>query len=226
MIDVLLSPLEVAPSLLGAVVSANGVSVRLTEVEAYCGGSDPASHAFRGKTAANAVMFGEPGRLYVYFTYGMHYCMNLVCLPDGDPGGVLIRAGEVIAGEESARGRRPGVVRHRDLARGPANLAKCLGVDGEYNGRRVRIGDSGAEFGGDDVVVHSSVDQQGAVSQGPRVGVSGVGGDGLLYPWRFWLSENPTVSAYRRGGGSRAKHGQKAKIQARDSRLGGDAWPE
>ena len=100
--------LEVARDLLGAVVVASGVSVRLTEVEAYAGARDPASHAFRGRTPRNDVMFGPPGHAYVYFTYGMHYCMNLVCGPDGEASAVLLRAGEVVAGLDLARSRRPG----------------------------------------------------------------------------------------------------------------------
>ncbi|RIJ53564.1 DNA-3-methyladenine glycosylase, partial [Clavibacter phaseoli] len=124
---------EVAPALLGALLSRDSeegrVSVRLTEVEAYRGvGEDPGSHAFRGRRARNATMFGPPGRLYAYFTYGMHTCANVVCGPEGTSAGVLLRAGEIVEGIDLARSRRGAAVRDRDLARGPARLAVALGV--------------------------------------------------------------------------------------------------
>ena len=123
--------LEVAPDLLGAVVThrsaAGPVSVRLTEVEAYDGESDPGSHAFRGRTPRNEVMFGPPGRVYVYFTYGMHWCMNLVCGSPGSASAVLLRAGEVVEGLPLATSRRTTTRSPRDLARGPARLTVALG---------------------------------------------------------------------------------------------------
>ena len=103
--------LDVAPRLLGSVLRHGDVAVRITEVEAYDGPDDPGSHAYRGRTARNAVMFGPPGRLYVYFTYGMHHCCNVVCGPAGTPSAVLLRAGEVVEGLEAARARR--ARRHR-----------------------------------------------------------------------------------------------------------------
>ena len=248
MVDLAASPLEVAPQLLGATLTANGVRVRVTEVEAYCGGIDPGSHAFRGRTARNNTMFLGPGHLYVYFTYGMHFCINVVCWPEGEPGACLIRAGEVVAGEDIARERRSGVVRSRDLARGPANLARCLAISREADGSllrvdgRIQAGDAAAGFprdasvpdsaagpsdvvGDRDIVVELDSggeyagESAAGVSTGPRVGVSGVGGDGEAYPWRFWLTADPTVSAYKRGGGSRTKRGQAGAVAARDSRL-------
>src|SRR5437763_9908483 len=117
--------LEVARDLLGAVLVCGDVALRLTEVEAYAGGRDPASHAFRSRTARNAVMFGPGGHAYVYFTYGMHFCVNLVCGPDGAASAVLLRAGEVVSGVDTALVRR-GAVARRDLARGPARMTMAL----------------------------------------------------------------------------------------------------
>lgn len=132
-----------ARGLLGCLVSAGGVTVRLTEVEAYAGvGADPASHAHRGRTARNAVMFGPPGHLYVYFTYGMHWCANVVCGPDGEAAAVLLRAGQVVDGADTARARRATAKAARDLARGPARLTAALGIDGAANGAYL-LDDSG-----------------------------------------------------------------------------------
>jgi DNA-3-methyladenine glycosylase len=179
----------VAPELLGCVVEHQTdeglVAVRLTEVEAYSGDIDPASHAYRGRTARNAVMFGQPGHVYVYFTYGMHFCMNLVCEGVGVASAVLLRAGEVVDGTELARTRRGGVAA-RELARGPARLTVALGIGREANGvdacspvsaLRVRRGHLGDAH----------------VLAGPRVGVSA----GAQTPWRFWLDGESTVSPYR-----------------------------
>src|SRR5215217_2588813 len=129
LVDVLSGPvLEVAPRLLGAVLRHDGVALRLTELEAYDGAHDPGSHAFRGQTPRNTVMFGPAGHLYTYFTYGMHHCANVVCGPEGTASAVLLRAGEVVDGLELARARR-GSSPDRDLARGPARLCKALGLD-------------------------------------------------------------------------------------------------
>jgi DNA-3-methyladenine glycosylase len=136
------SAVEVAPALLGCVIEHDTpeglVAVALTEVEAYHGQADPASHAYRGQTARNAVMFGEPGHAYVYFTYGMHFCVNLVCRPAGTASAVLLRAGRVIEGEDLARARRTAAgPAGRDLARGPARLCQALGIARERNGADV-----------------------------------------------------------------------------------------
>ena len=130
---------EVAPLLLGGTVTSmvegQRVTIRLTEVEAYGGaGEDPGSHAFRRLTPRNATMFGPPGRAYVYFTYGMHWCLNIVTRPEGTAGAVLLRAGEVVEGAEVARQRRGPRVTDRDLARGPARLTIALGVTGDLDG--------------------------------------------------------------------------------------------
>src|SRR5262245_41293740 len=124
-----------ARRLLGFRLTANGVTVRLSEVEAYAGqGADAASHAHRGPTPRNTVMFGPSGYAYVYFTYGMHWCLNVVCGPVGAAAAVLLRAGEVVEGLELARSRRPGVSRDGDLARGPARLTAVLDIDGRATG--------------------------------------------------------------------------------------------
>jgi DNA-3-methyladenine glycosylase len=181
--------LEVAPQLLGCTVSHAGVTVRLTEVEAYDGANDPGSHAFRGRTPRTQVMFGEPGGLYVYFTYGMHWCANLVCGPSGAASAVLLRAGEVVGGLEQARSRRVGV-RDRDLARGPARLAMTLALSRDQNGLDTVAKDS-------PLVMQAAASTRPIVGTGPRVGVSGPGGDAAAYPWRFWLEGEDTVSLYR-----------------------------
>jgi DNA-3-methyladenine glycosylase len=184
--------LEVAPDLLGAVVehrtAAGLVAVRLTEVEAYDGEHDPGSHAFRGRTPRNAVMFGPPGRVYVYFTYGMHWCMNLVCGPDGRASAVLLRAGEVVTGVELATARRPTSRSPRDLAQGPARLTVALAVGKERNGADATALRSPLR------VRRPATADVAEVRNGPRVGVAG---DGAAHPWRFWLDGEPTVSAYR-----------------------------
>lgn len=178
-----------ARGLLGCRLTAGGVTVRLTEVEAYAGvGADPASHAHRGRTARNEVMFGPPGRLYVYFTYGMHWCANVVCGPEGEASAVLLRAGEVVDGLAAARARRSTAGRDRDLARGPARLATALGIDGTDNGADL-LGASGITL-----TLGSGVDAT-AVRSGPRVGVA----DGHDLRWRFWLDGEPTVTGYRSG---------------------------
>lgn len=205
--------LDVAPDLLGRVLICSSprgtVAVRLTEVEAYDGEQDPGSHAFRGRTARNAVMFGPPGHAYVYFTYGMHWCVNLVCGPAGRAGAVLLRAGGIELGVELARERRPTTRSDRDLARGPARLTLALGIDGRYDGADVTGEVRGAaprsrpepESAADREVEPGLLRllpglpvEPAAVRSGPRVGVGGAGGQ---TPWRFWATGEPTVSAYR-----------------------------
>ncbi len=202
---------EVAPDLLGCVLehqTADGlVAVELTEVEAYAGRSDPASHAYRGRTQRNAVMFGPPGHAYVYFTYGMHFCVNLVCLgEEGSASAVLLRAGAVIAGEGLARVRRSrGVasVASRDLARGPARLCQALDIDRELDGADVGAADSPLQVhaGAGNPARSATVLARGdgpagtprKIVTGPRVGVSSA----AEVRWRFWFEGEPTVSLYR-----------------------------
>ena len=179
--------LAVAPLLLGAVLTAGGVSVRLTEVEAYGGADDPGSHAFRRRTPRNAAMFGPAGHAYVYFTYGMHWCLNVVTGRAGDAAAVLLRAGEVVNGHDVARSRRSGAA-DRDLCRGPARLCAALAVDGSVDGTDLLAAASPLHL---QLPAAPSPMQVGS---GPRVGVSGQGAD---RPWRFWLQGEPTVSVYR-----------------------------
>jgi DNA-3-methyladenine glycosylase len=183
--DLLRPPDEVAPTLLGAVLRHGPVAVRLTEVEAYDGAADPASHAARGRTARNEVMFGPPGHLYVYFTYGMHWAANVVCRGEGTASGVLLRAGQVVDGLETAQARR-GRSSVRDLARGPGRLCQALALDAAHRGVYL--------FGDGPVTLTPAGDPPGLIEQGPRVGVS-VEAD---RPWRFWISGDPFVSTYRR----------------------------
>ncbi|GAB2593911.1 DNA-3-methyladenine glycosylase [Kribbella endophytica] len=201
--------LEVAPQLLGMVLrrttDEGTVSVRITEVEAYDGPNDPGSHAYRGETPRNAVMFGPAGFLYVYFTYGMHYCMNISVGPDGQPSAVLFRAGEVIEGVELARARRGAVapvvekfnsalptkrtVKNPDwdLARGPARLCVALGINSrEPNGTDLLSPKSAVRLLPGDGF-------DGVPSTGPRVGLR----EAADNPWRFWIPGDPTVSPYR-----------------------------
>ncbi|MCC9178773.1 DNA-3-methyladenine glycosylase [Arthrobacter sp. zg-Y750] len=185
---------EAARHLLGAVlthdVDGERVSVRITEVEAYMGDVDPGSHAFRGQTARNATMFGPAGHLYVYFTYGMHYCANVVCGTEGFATGLLLRAGEVVEGAEAAALRRGNPRTHLDLARGPARLAQALGIARPLDGADVFADPLRLTLPDEPV-------PDELVSTGPRVGVSGPGGTDE-YPWRYWLTGDPTVSKYRR----------------------------
>jgi len=200
---------DAAPWLLGAVLhhdSEDGnVAVRITEVEAYLGEADPGSHAFRGQSPRNATMFGPAGHLYVYFTYGMHYCANVVCGEAGQATGLLLRAGEIIDGHETASRRRKQPKSPLDLARGPARLAQALGINRALDGADVFAAPLRLELPPEPV-------PEERISRGPRVGVSGEGGGGA-YPWRFWLSGEPTVSKSRpavqrtrvRPGGATAK---------------------
>ena len=182
--------LEVARDLLGASLvrrSDEGtVVLRLTEVEAYAGSDDPGSHAFRGQTPRNAVMFGPGGHSYVYFTYGMHYCVNVVTGSVGSSSGVLMRAGEIESGESLVRARRGSAVAFRDLARGPARLTVALGIDKGLNGVDLTL--PGPLWLGEGTPV-----DDGLVRTGPRVGVAGEGG---VRPWRFWVDGQPSVSPY------------------------------
>ncbi|MEU2901070.1 DNA-3-methyladenine glycosylase [Streptomyces sp. NPDC001273] len=181
---------EVAPELLGSVLtcktSEGTVSLAITETEAYSGTADPASHAYRGRTPRNAIMFGPAGHLYVYRSHGLHWCANVVTGTDGIASAVLIRAGRVIEGEELARARRGEKVESPRLARGPGNFCQALGITGEHNGADLLRGTSVTLSEGEPVPT-------ALVRVGPRVGVS------KAHDWqhRFYLAGDPTVSAYR-----------------------------
>jgi DNA-3-methyladenine glycosylase len=190
--------LTLAPRLVGAVlvsdVGGHEVAVRLTEVEAYEGVTDPASHAFRGPTPRTAVMFGPAGHLYCYFTYGMHWCANVVCGPDGTASAVLLRAGAIIRGAEHAFARRPAARRAPDLAKGPARLATCLGLDRATDGVDLCAATSPVRL------ESMPARRRPGVASGPRVGISAA----AERPWRFWLDGDPTVSMYKAGGRTRS----------------------
>ncbi len=188
--------LVAAPQLLGAFLrhrSTEGlVAVRITEVEAYSGdGTDPAAHTHRGPTARNAVMFGQPGTLYVYFSYGMHWCANVVCAPSGVGEAVLLRAGEVVAGVELARSRRPAARRDVDLARGPARLTQALGITGAENGLDLLGSDERLSM-----TMAAVPSAESEIGSGPRVGIT----KAAELPWRFWLAGKTSVSRVRKSG--------------------------
>ena len=192
--DVLSGPvLAAGRELLGAVLEVDSpqgiVAVALSEVEAYAGLADPASHAYRGRTARNAVMFGPAGFLYVYFVYGMHWCCNVVCGPEGEASAVLLRAGRVVAGEELARARRPAARSATELSRGPARLASTLGLVGTDTGADLLDPASPIRL------LAGTRVPDAAVRHGPRVGVAVA----AEVPWRIWIDGDPTVSTYRPG---------------------------
>ncbi len=166
------------------------MGVRLVEVEAYRGDIDPGSHGFRGMTPRTEVMFGPPARLYVYFTYGMHYCVNVVCGEVGECAAVLLRAGEPVLGIDLMRERRTGVS-DRLLTAGPARLTKAMGIDRAHNGSSLL---RGSEF-------YLSEDEEtprvrdGEVTDTPRIGLAPGRGDDL--PWRFVVPGHPYASRRR-----------------------------
>src|SRR4051812_7996391 len=177
------------------------------------GEDDPGSHAFRGPTPRTQIMYGAAGFLYVYFTYGMHWCANVVCGPTASASAVLLRAGEVVEGADVARSRRPSARADADLARGPARLTTALGVGGDQNGL--------------DLVTDALLWLEPAASPtsapvrtGPRVGIRGDGGDGGRFPWRFWLGGDPPGSPHPPG-----ELRRRARPQGGNLRGGGTAPP-
>jgi DNA-3-methyladenine glycosylase len=180
--------LDVAPELLNKVIVSTEdkerVVARLVEVEAYRGADDPGSHSYRGRTARNATMFGRPGALYVYFTYGMHWCANAVCGPGLQPHAVLLRAVAPIEGLDLMRVRRPKARRDRDLCSGPAKLAQAFALDRAHDGidltrGAIRIVDDGTP-------------PPTAPGVSTRIGLSP--GKGDEFPWRFYVTGDPNLS--------------------------------
>ncbi|GAA5610276.1 DNA-3-methyladenine glycosylase [Streptomyces platensis] len=185
---------DVAPDLLGRTLLRNTpegpITLRLTEVEAYDGETDPGSHAYRGRTARNAAMFGPPGHAYVYFIYGMWFSLNVVCGPEGKASGVLLRAGEILTGVPLAAGRRPKARSTNELAKGPARLATALDIDRTLDSTDLCTGGAAPLS-----LLPGQPPAPERVRNGPR---TGVGGDGADHPWRYWIADDPTVSPYRR----------------------------
>ncbi|WP_435604534.1 DNA-3-methyladenine glycosylase [Streptomyces sp. bgisy130] len=185
---------DVAPDLLGRTLLRNTpegpITLRLTEVEAYDGETDPGSHAYHGRTARNAAMFGPPGHAYVYFIYGMWFSLNVVCGPEGRASGVLLRAGEILTGTSLAAGRRPKARSTNELAKGPARLATALDIDRTLDSTDLCTGGAAPLS-----LLHGEPPAPERVRNGPR---TGVGGDGADHPWRYWIADDPTVSPYRR----------------------------
>jgi DNA-3-methyladenine glycosylase len=175
---------EVAPELLNKVLVCGRRAVRIVEVEAYEGELDPASHAYRGPTARNATMFGPPGRMYVYFTYGMHWCANVVCGETGQATAVLLRAGAPLRGVGAMRIDRPGVRRDRDLCSGPAKLCQALGIDRERDGANLLSGDRGVRL------LDDGTAPPVIPGQSTRVGIRVA----AERPWRWFVPGDPNVS--------------------------------
>ena len=194
-----LDPLELARVLLGGTLVASDsegqVSARITEVEAYRGLDDPASHCYRGRTDRNAVMWGPAGHLYVYFVYGMHFCANVVGMSDGVPGAVLLRGAEITGGTELARARKPRTRGAGEYAIGPAVLTAVLGIGRGHNG--VDLTDPRSPVR----LLPGERVPAARMRTGPRVGVAAA----QQHPWRFWIGDSAAVSTYRRGGRTRAR---------------------
>jgi DNA-3-methyladenine glycosylase len=194
--DLEAGPLRVAPYLLNKILVHGDRAGRIVEVEAYHGSDDPASHAYRGRTPRTAVMFGPPGFLYVYFTYGMHWCANVVCGPDGEAAAVLIRALEPLRGIEAMRASRPAARRDTDLCNGPAKLCQALAITGADSGGDVMAPPArrrGGAAAGASVPVRLEDDGTAPPrrpGRGVRIGITVA----TELPWRFWVAGNPNVS--------------------------------
>jgi DNA-3-methyladenine glycosylase len=176
--------LEVAPELLNTLIVAGNRVGRIVEVEAYRGAEDPASHAYRGRSRRNGTMFGPPGHLYVYFSYGNHWCANAVCGEEGTAMAVLLRAISPVEGVEEMWAARPAARRHRDLGSGPGKLCQALGIERRHDGADLVTGDRGVQ------IVTDGVAPPRCPGQGPRVGIS-LAQD---RPWRWWVPGDPNVS--------------------------------
>lgn len=208
-------PLLVAPDLLGRTLVAESpegaVAGRIVEVEAYCGFRDPASHAYRGETRRNAVMFGPGGFLYVYFTYGMHYCANAVCETPGSPGAVLLRAVEPLEGQELMAARR-GTAVVGLLTRGPARLAQAFGLD---------LTDNGVDLVDGPVRIEGAPRLAGAVAVSPRIGITKAAEE----PWRYY-EVGPWASPLGRRRGRPARTASAGDRRAERVPEGGRQWDD
>jgi DNA-3-methyladenine glycosylase len=174
----------VARRLLNKVLVAGECAGRIVEVEAYDGAHDPASHAYRGRTRRNATMFEPGGRLYVYFSYGMHWCANAVCGPAGEGTAVLLRALAPLTGVEEMRERRPAARRTVDLCSGPAKLCQALAIDRTFDG--VDLTDPASPVR----IVDDGTAPPRRPGQSPRIGIS----VGVEHPWRWFVTGDPNLS--------------------------------
>jgi len=178
-------PRLVAPDLLNKVLVHGDISARIVEVEAYCGPIDPGSHAYRGRTRRNASMFGPPGLLYVYFTYGMHWCANAVCGEDGEGVAVLLRAASPLTGLDLMRRSRGAAARReRDLCSGPAKLCEAFGLDKAFDGADLVTADRGV------AIVDDGVAPPTEPGNSVRIGLSA----GTEHPWRWFVKDDPHLS--------------------------------
>ena len=180
-------PRDVAPELLNKVLVRGARRARIVEVEAYCGGEDPGSHAYRGQTNRNATMFGPPGHLYVYFTYGMHWCANAVCGAVGDGVAVLLRAAAPLDGVDEMWRERAKAKRERDLLSGPAKLCQAYGITGADDGADIVTG-----RGRDIRIVDDGTPPPASPANGVRIGLAE--GKGHEHEWRWWVGGDPNVS--------------------------------
>jgi len=180
-------PRVVGPALLNKVLVRGSRAGRIVEVEAYCGSEDPGSHAYRGLTPRNRVMFGPPGGLYVYFTYGMHWCANAVCGDEGEGVAVLLRALAPLDGLDEMRAVRPAAKRDRDLCSGPAKLCQAFGLDRAFDGADLVSGDRGV------VIVDDGTPPPATPVQTTRIGLSA----GAEHRWRWHVAGDPNVSRLR-----------------------------
>jgi DNA-3-methyladenine glycosylase len=175
----------VAPELLNKVLVAGVRRGRIVEVEAYAGGEDPASHAYRGRTTRTATMFGPPGHLYVYFSYGMHWCANAVCGEDGVGSAVLLRALAPLAGLDAMRALRPAARRDRDLCSGPARLCQAFGITRQHDGADLTVRTRDFPWIGDDGIAPPDV-----AGVSVRVGIT----KGAEHPWRWFVPGDVNIS--------------------------------
>ena len=187
--DFLGDPVDVGPWLLNKVLVSGTRAGRIVEVEAYKGAVDPASHAYRGETARTAIMFGPPAYLYVYFTYGMHWCANVVTGPAGEASALLIRALAPLRGLEEMRRLRPAARRDRDLCNGPAKLCQALGITGADNGTDL-LARSNSPHTGAVRLVDDGTPPPERPAQGKRIGIRVATEE----PWRFWVAGEESVS--------------------------------